>query len=113
MLPMHYNLTLCLGLLSLTITVKQDFLNKCVQSHLKVAYGIAVKGWEVLDPIYRVLYLRKRDIRNLEDYHMRQSSNVKLFDAQRRREAAEPVQFLEQRKQRLTVAETQGSDQRV
>jgi hypothetical protein len=32
---------------------------------------------------------------NLKGYHIRQSSNVKLFGAQRRRETAKPLQFLE------------------
>jgi hypothetical protein len=37
----------------------------------------------------------EEDIRNLKDYHIRQSSNVKLFGAHRRRETAKPLQFLE------------------
>jgi hypothetical protein len=40
----------------------------------------------------------KRDDRNLKDYHIQQSSNVKLFGAQRRRETAKPLQFLELKK---------------
>jgi hypothetical protein len=38
---------------------------------------------------------------------------VNLFSAQRIRETAELLQFLELMKQCLTVAETQGSDQQV
>jgi hypothetical protein len=33
--------------------------------------------------------------RNLKDYHIQQSSNVKLFGLKRRRKAAKPLQFLE------------------
>jgi hypothetical protein len=36
-----------------------------------------------------------RDARNLKGYHIRLSSNVKLFGAQRRRETAKPLEFLE------------------
>jgi hypothetical protein len=48
----------------------------------------------VLIAICRVPYLLKRDDKNLKGYHIQQSSNVKLFDAQRR-ETAKPLQFLE------------------
>jgi hypothetical protein len=39
--------------------------------------------------------LWKREARNLKDYHIRQSSNVKLFGVLRRRETAKLLQFLE------------------
>jgi hypothetical protein len=39
--------------------------------------------------------LWKRDARNLKDYHIWQSSNMKLFGAQRRRETAKLLKFLE------------------
>jgi hypothetical protein len=39
-----------------------------------------------------------REDRILKDYHITQSSNVKLFSAQKRRETAKPLQFLELRK---------------
>jgi len=64
-------------------------------------------------PICHVPYLWKRDARNLKDYHIRQSSNVKLFGAQRIRETAKPLQFLELMKASWSVAEIQGRDQRV
>ena len=38
------------------------------------------------------------DARDPKDYHIRQSSNVKLFGAQRIRETAKPLQFLESMK---------------
>jgi len=81
--------------MSHTSTVKQAFLNKRAQFHLKPARTLVVETWKVLIPICRVLWLWKRDARNLKDYHIRQSSNVKLFSVQRRRETAKPLQFLE------------------
>jgi hypothetical protein len=36
-----------------------------------------------------------RDTRNLKDYHIRRSSNVKLFGVLRRRETAKLLQFFE------------------
>jgi hypothetical protein len=51
--------------------------------------------WKVIIPICRVPWLWKRYARNLKDYYIRQSSNVKLFGAQRRRETAKPLKFLE------------------
>jgi hypothetical protein len=75
--------------------VNQAFLNKCAQSHLKAARALVVETWKVLIPICCVPQLWKRDARNLKGYHIRQSSNVKLFGAQMRRENAKPLQFLE------------------
>jgi hypothetical protein len=51
MLLMHYNLTLRLGLMSNTGTVKRAFLNKCAQSRLKPARALIVETWKVLIPI--------------------------------------------------------------
>jgi hypothetical protein len=76
-------------------TVKWAFLNKRVQSHMKPAHALVIETWKVLIPICRVPELWKTDARNLRDYHVRQSSNVKLFSVQRRRETAKPLQFLE------------------
>jgi hypothetical protein len=59
--------------------VKRAFLNKRAQSRLQPARAIVVETWKVLIPICRVPQLWKRDARNLKDYHIRQSSNVKLF----------------------------------
>jgi hypothetical protein len=81
--------------MSHTGTVKRAFLNKRVQSHLKPACALVVETWKVLIPICHVPYLWKRDARNLKDYHIRQSSNVRLFGAHRRRETAKQLQFLE------------------
>jgi hypothetical protein len=81
--------------MSHTSTVKRDFLNKHALSRLKPAHGLVVETRKVLIPIFHVLYLWKRDARNLKDYHIRQSSHVKLFGTQRRRETAKPLQFLE------------------
>ena len=64
---------LCLGLMSHTGTVKQAFLNKRAQSHLKPARVLVVEMRKVPIPICRVPYLWKRDARNLKDYHIRQS----------------------------------------
>jgi hypothetical protein len=57
-----------------TGTMKQAFLNKRAQSCPKQARPLVA--------------------RNLRDYHIWESSNVKLFGAQRR-ETAKPMQFLE------------------
>ena len=81
--------------MSHTGTVRQAFLNKRAQSHLKPARALVVETWKVLIPICHLPWLWKRDARNLKDYHIRQSSNMKLFAAQRRRETAKPLQFLE------------------
>ena len=62
-----------------TGTMKWAFLNERAQSHLKPARALVVETWKVLIPICRVPQLWKRDARNLKDYHIRQSSNVKLF----------------------------------
>jgi hypothetical protein len=70
-----------LVLMSHTGTWKWAVLNKRVQSHLKPACAVVVKAWEALDPICLVSSLWKRDTRNLNDYHTRQSSNFKLFGA--------------------------------
>ena len=78
--------------MSHTSTVKRNFLDKRALSRLKPA---VVEAWKVLIPICCVPYLWKRDARNLKDYHIRQSSNVKLFGAQRKRETAKSLQFLE------------------
>jgi hypothetical protein len=51
--------------------------------------------WEVFVAIDCVPPLWKGDVRYLKDYHIWQSSNVKLFGAQRRSEIAEPLEFLE------------------
>jgi hypothetical protein len=51
--------------------------------------------WKVFIPICHLPWMWKRDARNLKDYHIWQSSNVKLFGAQRRRETAKSLQFLE------------------
>jgi hypothetical protein len=67
------NPTLRLGLMNHTSTVKQTFFNKRAQSRLKP----------------------KRDTKNLRDYRIRESSNVKLFGPQRRRETAKLLQYLE------------------
>jgi hypothetical protein len=40
---MHYNLILCLGLMSHTGTVKQALLNNLVRSYLKPACAVFVK----------------------------------------------------------------------
>src|SRR5215510_5653525 len=77
-----------------TGTVKLAFLNKHAQSCLKPACTLVVETWKVLIPVCCVPQLRKRDARNLKDYHIWQSSNVKLFGAQRR-ETAKPLRFLE------------------
>jgi hypothetical protein len=63
-------------------TVKQALLNKREQSRLKSSHVLVVEMWMVL-------------IQNLKGYHIWQSSNVKLFGAQRIRETAKPLQFLE------------------
>jgi hypothetical protein len=81
--------------MSHTSTVKQAFLNKRAQSCLKPARALVVEMWKVFIPICRVPKLWKRDARNLKDYYVWQSSNMKLFGAQRRRETAKPLQFLE------------------
>jgi hypothetical protein len=73
---------LCLGTISHTGTVKRAFLNKRAQSCLKPACALVVETWKVLIPVCRVPQLWKRDARNLKDYHIRQSSKVKLFGAQ-------------------------------
>jgi hypothetical protein len=67
--------------MSHTGTVKRAFLNKRAQSRLKPARALVVETWKVLIPICCVPWLWKRNTRNLKDYHIRQSSNVKLFDA--------------------------------
>jgi hypothetical protein len=53
------------------------------------------------------------DARNLKEYHIRESLNVKIFSVQRRRETAKPLQFLELMKATIDCAETQHSDQLV
>jgi len=68
--------------MSHTGTVKRAFLNKRAQSHLKPARALVVETWKVPIPICCVPYLWKRDARNLKDYHIWQSSNVKLFGAE-------------------------------
>ena len=65
--------------MSHTGTVKRAFLNKREQSCLKPARALVVETWKVPIPICRVPQLWKRDARNLKDYNVRQSSNVKLF----------------------------------
>jgi hypothetical protein len=60
-------------------TVKRAFLNKRAQSRLKPARTLVVETWKMLIPICRVPQSWKRDDRNLKDYHVWQSSNVKLF----------------------------------
>jgi len=55
----------------------------------------------------------KKGRQKSKNYHIRQSSNVKLFGAQRIRETAKPLQFLELMKASWSVAEIQGRDQRV
>jgi hypothetical protein len=65
--------------MSHTSTVKRAFLNKRAQSRLKPASTLVVETWKVLIPICRVPWLWKRDARNLKDYHIWQSSNMKLF----------------------------------
>ena len=65
--------------MSHTSTVKRAFLNKRAQSRLRPASALVVETWKVLIPIWRVPWLWKRDARNLKDYHIWQSSNVKLF----------------------------------
>ena len=65
--------------MSHTDTMKRAFLNKRAHSRLKPARALVVETWKVLIPICRVPQLWKRDTRNLKDYHIRQSSNVKLF----------------------------------
>jgi len=42
-----------------------------------------------------VRHVWKREAGNLKDYHRQQGSNVKLFSAQRRRDTAKQLQFLE------------------
>jgi len=84
-----------MGPMSHTDTVKWAFLSKHAQSRLKPTCALVVETWKVLILICRVPHLWKRDARNLKDYHIQQSSNVKLFRAQRRRETAKPLQFLE------------------
>jgi hypothetical protein len=71
-----------LGPMSHTGTVKQAFFNKHAQSHLKPACILVVRTWKVLILICRVTYLWKSDARNLKDYYIWQSLNVKLFGAQ-------------------------------
>jgi hypothetical protein len=83
--------------MSHTGTVERAFLNKLAQSRLKPARVVVVETWKVLITICRVPYLWNKDARNLKDYHIRQSSNVKLFGAQRR-ETAKPLQFMESMK---------------
>jgi hypothetical protein len=51
--------------------------------------------WVVFVPFCRLVFLCNRDALNQNDSHIRQSSNVKLFGAQRRMETAKPLQFLE------------------
>jgi hypothetical protein len=81
--------------MSHTGTMNQAFLNKRVQSRLKSACALVVETWKVFIPICRLPLLWKRDTRNLKGYHIWQSSNVKLFGVQRRRETSKPLQFLE------------------
>jgi hypothetical protein len=85
---------LCLGAMSHTINMKQAFLNKFAQSCLKSVCATVVKAQKVLVAICCVPQLWKWDARNLKDYHIRQSSNVKLFGVQRR-ETGKPLQFAE------------------
>jgi hypothetical protein len=84
-----------LGPMSHVSTVKQAYLNKCAHSRLKLARTLVVETWKVLIPICRVPYLWNRNVINLKVYHIWQSSNVKLFGAQRRRATTKPLQFLE------------------
>ena len=65
--------------MSHTGTVKRAFLNKSAQSRLKTARALVFEMCKVLIPICRVPQLQKRDTRNLKDYHIQQSPNVKLF----------------------------------
>jgi hypothetical protein len=81
--------------MSHTSTVKWAFLNKRTQFRLKPAHTLVVETWKVFIPIFHVPYLWKRDDRNLKDYHIWQSSNVKLFSAQRSRETAKLLQIFE------------------
>ena len=80
--------------MSHTGTVKWAFLNNCAHSRLKPSRALVVETWKVLIPICHVLYLWKRDARNLKDYQIRQGSNVKLFGAQRKRETTKLLKFL-------------------
>jgi hypothetical protein len=80
--------------MSYTGTVKQAFLNKHTQSRLKPACALVVETWKALILICHIPQLQKRDARNLKNYHIQQSSNVKLFSAQRR-ETVKPLQFFE------------------
>jgi hypothetical protein len=81
-----------LGPVSHTCTVKQAFLNKRVQSHLKVVRALNVKTLEVLVLICCVPQLWKTDARNLKDY----PSYMAKFkhEMERRRETTKPLQFL-------------------
>ena len=65
--------------MSHTGTMKRAFLNKRAQPRLKPARALVVETWKVLIPICCVPQLWKTDARNLKDYHIQQSSNVKLF----------------------------------
>jgi hypothetical protein len=64
------------------------FLNRRAQSHLNPARALVVERWVVLVPFCRVPYLWMWAALNQNDSHIRQSSNVKLFGAQRRLETA-------------------------
>jgi hypothetical protein len=68
--------------MSHTSTVKRAFLNKHAQSHLKPAHALVVETWKVL---IKICHLWKRDARNLKDYHIWQSTNVKLFGGRERK----------------------------
>jgi hypothetical protein len=66
--------------MSHTGTLKWAFLNKSEQSNLKPAHSL-LKTWECL-----FQYVMHHTCGNLNDYHIQQSSTVKLFSAQRKRE---------------------------
>jgi glycosylphosphatidylinositol transamidase (GPIT) subunit GPI8 len=86
-LSMPKNLMLHLRLMNNTSTVKQTFLTKRAQFHLKAADTIVVKAWEVLTELTEEEHQESKRLSYTE------SSNVKLYRAQTTRETAKWLQF--------------------
>jgi hypothetical protein len=82
-----------LGPMSDTSTVKRVFLHKRAQSPLKPARTLVVETWNVLIPICCVVMEQGRQKSKRLSHTAK--LNVQLFGAQRRRETAKPLQFLE------------------
>jgi hypothetical protein len=54
-----------------------------MKPHLKPATALIIKTWEVHVPICHIQQLLKSNVTNQKDYHIKQSSNVKLYGAER------------------------------